>query len=277
MSRGCLVDAARMSRGCSADFAPITGLVDVGCLATAYVTYLARAVCVLCRQKIRCARCILGSRKQYKYEVHRSIRSLSFCALRAALLTATRQQPAWPAADSFIDFKLVASALESKFRSPAASCGILAAVFVFLCTILESSGSNSHPGLRVHYNTFPLEYSRQTTRSETCSSGSVLSDPLTDSLTPRSLQCGFLSEFLSGLRSTLILRLRVTTTRSTEVLAFVYNWDTSCLPFWNPVGSWWPYPENRILGSSLGTPLVPGDRILTPSPNVPHLAFRGFL
>ena len=85
----------------------------------------------------------------------------------------------------------------------------------------------------------------------------------------------------------------------------------------NPVGSWWPYPENRTLGSSLGTPLVPGDhilrtapsvlplgtplvpgdhilrtapsvlplgtplvpgdRILTPSPNTSHLVFRGFL
>ena len=122
-------DVAWMSRGCRADFAPITGLVDVSCLATASVTYLSRAVCVLCRPKISCARCILGSRKQYKYEVHRSFRSSSFCALRAALLTATRtavrQQPAWPAADSFIDFKLAVSALESKFWSPAASCGIL--------------------------------------------------------------------------------------------------------------------------------------------------------
>ena len=78
MSRGCHADAARMSRGCSADFAPITGLLDVGCLATASVTYLARAVCALCRLKISCARCILGSRNQYKYEVHRSIRSFSF-------------------------------------------------------------------------------------------------------------------------------------------------------------------------------------------------------
>ena len=78
MSRGCHADAARMSRGCSADFAPITDLVDVRCLATASVTYLARAVCVLCRLKISCACCILGSRKQYKYEIHRSIRSLSF-------------------------------------------------------------------------------------------------------------------------------------------------------------------------------------------------------
>ena len=61
MPRGCHADAARMSRGCSADFAPITDLVDVGHLATAYVTYLTRAVCVLCRPKISCARCILGS------------------------------------------------------------------------------------------------------------------------------------------------------------------------------------------------------------------------
>ena len=37
-------DAARMSRGCLTDFAPITGLVDVGCLATASVAYSARAV-----------------------------------------------------------------------------------------------------------------------------------------------------------------------------------------------------------------------------------------
>ena len=74
-------DAAWMSHGCSADFAPITGLVDVGCLATASVTYLAWAVCVLCRPKISCAHCILGSQKQYKYKVHRLIRSLSFCAL----------------------------------------------------------------------------------------------------------------------------------------------------------------------------------------------------
>ena len=80
--RGCRV--VRMSRGCFADFAPISGLFDVGCLATASVTYLARAVCVLCRLKISYARCILGSQKQYKYEVHRSIRSLC-SAFRSAL------------------------------------------------------------------------------------------------------------------------------------------------------------------------------------------------
>ena len=39
--------------------------------------------------------------------------------------------------------------------------------------------------------------------------------------------------------------------------------------------SWEPHPRPSVL--PFGTPLVPGDRILTPSPNTSHLVFRGFL